>query len=644
MKLKLFRAAALVAACVAMFTACSVEPSKLDMKSFLAAANEGEVYPSEAQLAMLEQIIPQDNYVPFPSIDDREYWDAIAESEGGRAMLAEGLGLLDALPEVPISDEIYRRANLEGNRAIYKPRYYRTMDKLERFLLAECIQNKGTFLPKIDEFSRAILAMKSWVHPNHDDNDNGVLEGRRVTVDLGARKFGFVLALVDITLTGDRLATDLRADIEGKLQYRIIDSYLNSCSGKTPKDNTWMRGTSNWNSVCTSGSLLTIMTKAKSREEILVAVGSAINSMKYYVSGFGEDGYCSEGLGYWNYGFGHYLYLAEILYDYSDGAIDLFEFDNPEKMTAVGNFPANYELHGGFYAPFADGVSSISNDYNDNFAYLFSAKHYGAAKPTYFMPDESVFTVIGWRDAEKYTQKEKSVNSSPYYFFDDCGIVISRGTQKQKFSIAIKAGHNNENHNHNDVGSYFIVLDKDMVAGDIGAPSYVAGAFSDTNPARSSWGHPVPRINDTVQPSGREYHGEIIETEFKDNFDMAKLNLLPAYVLPQVKVLERVMTNDKSGSGVITITDSFEASEPVTFGTAIMVNVKYEIEGNSVILHTGEHKVRVDVKGVGGDVKLLDEPDQVKSLRSGRASFRIGADFTQPLTKGSIEVSYHVVE
>ena len=69
--------------------------------------------------------------------------------------------------------------------------------------------------------------------------------------------------------------------------------------------------------------------------------------MKYYLSGFGDDGYCSEGAGYWNYGFGHYLYLAQIIYDYTDGMIDLFEADNPEKLKRVGNYPKNYQIHTG---------------------------------------------------------------------------------------------------------------------------------------------------------------------------------------------------------------------------------------------------------------------------------------------------------
>ncbi len=624
---------------------CSASEPKFSITEYLELTDGDAIYPNAEQIAMLESVIPDESYIPFSTIEDREYWDTIAASAQGQEYIAKATELLEREPEVPISDEIYVRANLEGNRGIYKPRYYRTMDRLEHFLLAECMVNDGTFIPQIETYSRAIMEMKSWLHPNHDDRENGVLYGKRVSIDLGARKFGFVLSLVDVTL-GDKLSAEVSSQIREQLQWRITNSYLASCKGEDSVGNTWIRATSNWNSVCTSGSVLSIITSSQDKAERVAAIGSAINSMKHYLSGFGADGYCSEGIGYWNYGFGHYLYLAEILYDYTDGEIDLYAFDNPEKLKNVANFPANFQIHDGFYAPFADSGTSVPYG-TDNFAYLMSAKHYGANKPIYYTPDESVFTIIGWRDAPQAVDaKDESEylsslnNSSSYTYFDDQGIVISRGTQSDKFSVSIKAGHNAENHNHSDVGSYFILLGSDIVAGDIGAPSYVAGAFHPENPSRSSWGHPVPRINNTLQSNGRKFEGKVTSTQFNEDVDMATIDIKSAYELPMIQTLERTMVNDKSGAGEITISDSFSASEPVTFGTAVTVNVDYQIEDGNIILNTGNHKVKVEITAEGGDIQIKDERIMVEKLRSGRKSYRIGIDFTEPLTNGAITVKY----
>ncbi len=630
--------AAIVMMVVLCVASCTTTSEKLDINTFLSLSQEGVIYPTAEQIAMLEDIIPEQTYAPFPAIEDRDYWDAIASSQQGQEYLAEALELLSKAPEVPISDEIYRRANLEGLRSIYKPKYYRTMDRLERFLLAECIENEGRFLGQIETYIEAIISMKSWLHPNHDDAENSVMEGQRMAIDLGARKFGFVLALCQTTLT-DKLPAELQDQILQQVKRRISDSYLASCKGDDKVGNQWIFGAGNWNSVCTSGSVLAIITTSQSKEERVAAIGSAINSMGYYVDGFGQDGYCTEGLGYWEYGFGHYLYLAHMLYDYSDGAIDLFEFNNSEKMVAIANFPENYEIHNRFYAPFADGVTGVAAG-SENFGYLMSAICYGSRKPTYFESSESVFTVIGWKDNGENIQESLTDNLAGVTYFDDFGAVISRGEQENRFSAVIKAGNNGENHNHDDVGSYFILLGNDLVAGDIGAPSYIAGAFDVTNPARCSWGHPVPRINNTIQSNGKEFKGEIIETQFEAMKDVATLDLKGAYQVPEIETLHRTMINDKNGAGEIKIIDKFTASAPVDFGTAITINVDYQIEGNTIILDTGEHKVKVVVTSPDGQIELKDEWIPVEKLRSGRKSYRIGVEFTEPLQKGEIEVAY----
>ncbi|RED94657.1 hypothetical protein [Marinoscillum furvescens] len=628
--------------CMVAFFGCSQaqEPQTLDIAKYLALADPEGIHPNEQQLAMLEGVIPEEPFQPAPAYTDRQYWTGFADTDLGKYYLKEADELKDRESEVPISDEIYRRANREGNRGIYKPRYYRTMDRLEKFILAECMRNDGQYLDAIEAHARAILSMKSWIHPNHDDDENTVLEGKRVHIDLGARKFALVLALAD-ELLADKLPTDLRTEINTQLKWRITDSYLASTKQRKPKSNSWIRSTSNWNSVCTSGTLFTIMVAEESHEKRLQAVGSAINSMRYYLSGFGEDGYCSEGTGYWNYGFGHYLYLAEILYDYSGGSINLFAFDNPEKLKRVANFPELFQIHPGLYSPFSDGVTRVKSG-SDNFAYLMATKYYGAQKQDAFRPNESVQSIVLGAAYKNYVgDTPEPVNLPSVTYFDDYGVVISRGQQAVPFSISIKAGHNDENHNHMDVGSYIIAYGDEILAGDIGAPSYRAGAFSDNNPARSSWGHPVPRINNTLQSKGRKFAGKVLETDFSSAYDQLVMDILPAYEVPELKTLTRSMKNDKTGAGTVTVTDAFTANEPVKFGTAIMTLSDYEIvDAQTLILTENGQQVKAVVTATGGRVTLNDEQVPVEHLREGGPAFRIGVDFVEPLAEGSITVTY----
>ncbi len=510
-------------------------------------------------------------------------------------------------------------------------------------MIGECIENEGRFVPQIVEHINAIMEMKSWLHPNHDNKDNDVLEGRRIDIDLGARKFGSVLMVAE-TLLGDKLSAELREEIVSQIKWRMTDFYLDRCT-KTKdgaKGLSWMWSTSNWNSVCTGGTIFSTLTASDDAEERLAAVGCALNSAKHFLSGYGVDGYCSEGVGYWSYGFGNYLYLAQMIYDFTEGGVDMFAFDNPEKMKRVGNFPANFQIQNGVYPCFADGGARVGSG-ADNFAYTMSAKHYGARKPTYSRPADIVNLFMEWADPVSYVAAEgEELDLPSHSYFDDSGAVISRGGQEVPFSIAIKAGHNKENHNHMDVGSYVMVLEDDhIMCGDLGAPPYSAGSFSPHHKMRSSWGHPVPRVDGTLQSEGREFRGDVIETMFSERRDKVVLDIKAAYEVDSLKKLIRTMENDKSGKGTITITDTFTASDKIEFDTAIMTHGPYEVIGDDTVVFSREgRKIMVKISAKGGKVKITDQEVDVKSIRYADEAFKIGVEFTKELKKGSITMVF----
>lgn len=620
----------------------------LDMRAYLAAATPDQLSPNQVQAEMLLAVLPTELYQPAPPIANRSYWDEIGDTEEGKRYLAKATDQIEMAPEVPITDSIYRHANLHGIRPIYKPRYYRTMTRLEHFILAECIENQGRFLPTIEVYLQAIMEMKSWLHPNHDNANNDVLEGRSMAIDLGSRRFGSDLALAEVLLL-DKLSPKTRENITSNLRRRIIDAYLQSTSGAVKTHLNWFRGNSNWNSVCTSGSVFVTISTSQDPAERLAAIGTALNSMRNYLDGFGDDGYCSEGAGYWNYGFGHYLFLAEMLYEYTDGRIDLFEGDNPEKLVNVANYPYNYQIAEGICAPFSDGVSKVSDD--GGFASKMVVRKYGATRPPYRKKKGGVDTYSAWFQLIEWAyQKEEEVKIDPppsstdlpnSTYFNEFGMVISRGNQLTPLSIAIKAGHNSENHNHMDVGTYTVVLGKTIMTGDIGAPSYIAGAFDDDNPARSSWGHPVPRIDNTLQSKGREFTGEIIATEFNGKVDRVVMDIKAAYEISGLNTLLRTMENDKSGSGTISITDEFSLSKPVDFGIAIMTLSDYEIlDAETVLLKTQGQVLKAEVSSEEGELVIRDERVPVEHLREGGPAYRIGVDFVNPIDQGSITVKY----
>jgi hypothetical protein len=78
--------------------------------------------------------------------------------------------------------------------------------------------------------------------------------------------------------------------------------------------------------------------------------------------------------------------------------------------------------------------------------------------------------------------------------------------RKPNYSFAAKGGHNEEGHNHNDVGNFVLATDNGQMIADMGAMEYTAKCFSSeryTLLQNSSRGHSVPIIDGKEQGSGR---------------------------------------------------------------------------------------------------------------------------------------------
>ncbi len=71
-----------------------------------------------------------------------------------------------------------------------------------------------------------------------------------------------------------------------------------------------------------------------------------------FYAGYSPDGYCSEGLGYWNFGFGRYVMLSETLRHATNGKVNWLD---DSRVTAMANYGRKIEILNGVYPVFADG-------------------------------------------------------------------------------------------------------------------------------------------------------------------------------------------------------------------------------------------------------------------------------------------------
>ncbi len=114
-----------------------------------------------------------------------------------------------------------------------------------------------------------------------------------------------------------------------------------------------MISTTNWNSVCHAGVVYATLALVDDPQVRAKVAASAVRHTELYFQGFTDDGYISEGLGYWNYGYGHFTVLAETLLRATGGKINLYT-EHAAKVGAVASYPIRCEIAPGIYPAFSD--------------------------------------------------------------------------------------------------------------------------------------------------------------------------------------------------------------------------------------------------------------------------------------------------
>jgi hypothetical protein len=394
-----------------------------------------------------------------------------------------------------------------------------------------------------------------------------------------------------------------------------------------------MRATHNWNAVClagVTGAALALVDDPKERAEYVAAAEHYIG---FFLKSFSADGYCSEGIGYWNYGFGHFLMLGEAVRQATAGKLDLLA--DPRALQPA-LYSVRAEILNGIYLTISDCHPGSRPDaqmvryIRERFALDASSnsqsdfkRPLGALVPTLmfsFLP-QSLPTI------QHGTMAPESPLRS---WFRDGGVLICRSMpDKPGFAVALKGGNNAENHNHNDVGSFSVVNASAMLVCDPGAEIYTARTFGShryDSKVLSSYGHAVPRIGGQLQRAGADARAVVLRSEFTDTADTLTLDLRSAYKVPALQKLERTFAFTRGKAATFVVRDVCVFSAPTTFETALITWGEWKrVSPDELQIRddNGSVRVRIDTGGQPFEVQseILDEdvPTKKKPLRLGIA-------------------------
>jgi len=573
-------------------------------------------------------------------ISERIAWEDLVEKDSFKRIISEAEELLEqAIPEQP--DDLYLDFSRTGNRTRWQRVSGRRRGRIRTFALAECLENKGRFMPAFEEIVRELCSERTWVMPAHD-GDLTNFHGKSVDIDLGSSGLAWSLATADYLLA-DKLSPETRQLLRDNLDRRIFQPYRDMVSGKRDK-NWWMTGTNNWNAVCLASVTGSALAVIDSRETRALFIAAAEHYSENFLEGFTDDGYCSEGLGYWNYGFGYYIMLSESIYQATDGKVDLLQ---DAKVKQAATFGSRIEIINGVYPAFAD--CSIRAEPSSHLMYFIIRRFgLGLRKWEQFDPvsaGSSLYQSMMYSFPNSASRSLPAQNASEgpgiRSWFENAGILISRPARNSASSLAValKGGHNNEHHNHNDVGSFVVVLDDRPLLLDPGGEVYTARTFSgrryESN-VLNSFGHPVPLVNGKLQRTGRQASGRIVRDDFTEDSDTLVLDISSAYDVPELEKLQREFVYSRKDAGSLTVTDEVVFSKPCDFGTALITFDKWQqLSDSSLVIRDQDKALRVDIEVKGADFEM--KPETIKEDLSGRTlPTRLGINLTKPVLRAVV--------
>ncbi len=546
--------------------------------------------------------VPATNRAPWEALKTDPKWAAVIQD-------AAELGQKPC-PDLP--DALYLDYSKTGNRTRCQKVLSQRDGRMATLALAECLEAKGRFVSPLAETVRAICAERTWMLPAHDRGLES-FNGRTMDMDLRATLIGWELASIHYLLQ-EQLPPDIRALIEKEVRRRILFPFREIVEGRQ-RGAFWLKATHNWNSVCLAGvtcAALALEPKAADRAWFVAA---AEHYIKNFLSGFTPDGYCSEGMGYWNYGFGRFLMLGEGVRQATGGKLD-FLADPAAKAPAL--YALHSEIINGIYPTIADCHPGDAPD--RQFLKLISERFdldVPRVKTVSFAnPGKSVGPVTMFAFLQNPLPRipgAQEPSALPLRtWFSDGGVLICRpGTGTPPFAAVLKGGHNAEHHNHNDVGSFSVISGRTMLVCDPGAEVYTARTFSAKrydSKVLSSFGHAVPRIGGQLQRTGAAAKAVVLQTDFSEQRDLLTLDLQSAYDLPKLRKLNRSFQFERGATPRLAVIDTVECAEAQSFETALITWGEWkQVSDRELLISDGKDALKVEIDTGGREFKVASE-------------------------------------
>lgn len=479
-----------------------------------------------------------------------------------------------------------------GNRSNYEGMMFEKRRQLAALVLAEVIEGQHRFLPDIVNGVQSTLEETWWGLPAHYKTEVPRTEDQ--TVDLFNAETASLIAWTRYVMGTelDAFSPHITRRIDAEIARRILQPAVKT-------NYWWKKADMNWNPWICSNWLACVLYCEHDDARRKEAISQIKNACEAFTAIYPNDGGCDEGPHYWDRAAAS---LFETLYL-------LKQTDGNAKLKNMEAFIYKMYIGHDYAVNFADAHGNHAM-LNVNIAYPFGlhtndkimqqyAAYVGQQNDILNHPARLYDKSGNWpslareliflqhiQSFMKETPREPELKNT---WLPDLQIMTAR----EPFA-AMKGGHNDESHNHNDVGSFIVYPDNEPLLIDPGVGAYTSQTFSKQRyeiwTMQSDY-HNLPRINGQSQRNGKQYAAEVV------SYKPGQLTLDISKAYPKEAKVNYWKRTVKTGNGKrVEVTedyslDSYEAPTQLM----LMTLIEPQLSQPGVIV-LGNHRITYDSK------------------------------------------------
>ena len=469
---------------------------------------------------------------------------------------------------LPLSVFAQFRGN--GNRVGYEALNFEKRRQLAAIVMAEIVEGQGRFMTDIIDGLGSFCEETWWGIPAHYGPSIPLTEEQ--TVDLFNAETASLIAWTRYMLQPqlDRFSPRLCQRIDREIERRILKPAVAT-------DYWWKKATMNWNPWICSNWLTCVLICEQDEARRAEAIAQIRKATQTFIDSYPEDGGCDEGAGYWDRAAAS---MFEVLRLMSNEPV-MSNDDYSLKIKKMASYAYKTYIGNDYCITFADAhdnraIQQVNIVYPFGLfigdktmrqfgAYLGRQKHI-IENPAALYDKSGNFPTLGrellfLRHIREFMAEEPREPLLKDVWLPNLQIMTAR---RGPYYVAMKGGHNDESHNHNDTGSFIVFIPSGRPEGlcplfiDAGVGEYTSKTFSKeryTIWTMQSGYHNLPQINGCDQKEGKQYAAKVISHK------PGQLTLDIAGAYPQEAAVKSWKRTVKAAKGGITVSEEYNLSE-----------------------------------------------------------------------------------